>query len=166
MNIPGFSRYEIDADGRVTRKSTGEELKRYKSKYSLVYIYSDARKKKIQIGVHILQALANHGEREEGMVASFVDGNRNNLHASNIIWTDRSTLGEKSYTKRAPRRNNVNTPETREMVLEALCLESRPVPMSELACILQVPYSVVRYSMYHLIADGKAKAVQGGYVAI
>lgn len=166
LEIPGFSKYTISADGIVYDKDSGEVEQRKYGRYPYVYIYKDEREKKVQVGVHVLLALAAHGPCPEGFVASFVDGNFDNLHLDNIVWVERSKLAARSVTKRMPKKNNSNTPESRRLLYETMLELGAPATMTELSDILQLPYTVIRYTMYHLLADGNAKAVQGGYVAI
>lgn len=167
MKIPGYSLYDIDENGTVVETATGKEVERRLSgKYAWVYIVSDSTGKNGQANVHVLLALALYGERPDGCVASFIDGDPTHLHVSNICWKPRGAINTERSRYRRPKTNNTNTPESRELVYETLKLIDRPAFMVELAEILDLPYSTVRYSMYHLIGEGKVQLVRGGYLAI
>ncbi len=166
FEIPGFSRYTINDFGAVVNKATGLIEQYHDGRYKWVYIYSDDKQKKVHVDVHVLLALATLGPRPAGCVASLVDGNPDNLNADNVKWVERRVLAASNVTERVPKQSTTNTPDSRRLVYETMVELGEPVTMVTLANMLQVPYSVIRYSMYHLLADGNAKAVKGGYVAI
>ena len=166
MEIPGFSQYTINEFGDVFDKVSGGAVTRHNGKYLWVYIYSDAKKKNVHANVHALMALAYKGPRPSGHVASFVDGNTQNLYVDNIVWADRRKLAAKSVVDRMPRQSTTNTADSRRLIYDTMSMLDGPTTMVALADMLEIPYSVVRYSMYHLMADGNVKAVKGGYIAI
>lgn len=167
MKIPGYSFYDIDENGTVVETATGEEIQhRLSGKYAWVYIVSDEKGKRAPANLHVLLALAFCGERPDGYVASFIDGDPTNVHASNVCWRSRRDINAEKSRNRRPKANHSNTPESRELIYETLKMLDKPVFMVELAEILDLPYSTIRYSMYHLIGEGKVHLVRGGYMVV
>lgn len=165
MTIPGFSRYTIDEGGTVVDTCTGEIVQRRSNHmYDWVRVIPDNCSHKEQVHVHVLMALAFHGPRPDGCVVHFIDGKRKNLAPDNLKWMARSELS-KLYKSadRKPRVNNVCNKESMQLLYDTLRELDEPITMVSLAEMLQLPYSVVRYSMYGLIAADKARATYGGY---
>lgn len=168
MRIPGFSRYDIDENARVVDTLTGEEVERHTSaRYAWVMLYADGEtKKRTQKQLHVLMATTFYGPRPEGCMARFVDNDRTNITKANIVWASRKEFCTKLTKERKPKRNNTCNPDSMSMLYDVLRALDGPETMANLAAMLAVSYSTVRYSMYGLIAAGKATAVEGGYIAI
>ena len=170
MKIPGFSQYDIDTHGTIKNIVTGEVVPRHKTgKYDWVTIRRDDMNANEQINLHVLMALAFCGPKPEGGIVCFLDGNCRNVEAANIAWTTRSELGKHlsdAVRNRRPKTNNICNEGLTNLLYDTLCMQEAPVSMVALSDMLQLPYSAVRYSMYGLIAAGKARAVKGGYVSI
>lgn len=171
MKIPGYSKYDITENGDITLIATGEPVARHVStansyRYTWVYIIPDGDIKPHQTNLHVLVALAFHGPRPDGHVVKFLDGDTRNVCASNLAWVRRGSLMNKVTTGRVPKQNKSCNPESVKLVYETLEALDKPISMLELASLLQVPYTTIRYSMYGLMALGKVQVVQGGYTIV
>lgn len=171
MRIPGYSRYDIDEHGNLVDTSTGEPVKRHdNARYAWVTVIPDNTTDSRQVNLHVLMALTFCGPKPDGGIVRFLDGDNTNICAANLAWTTRSELGttlaRNTVKARKPKKNNTCTKESMQMLHDTLCTLDEPVSMTTLSNMLEVPYSVIRYSMYGLIASGKAKAVEGGYVRV
>lgn len=166
--IPGYSRYTITNNGTVMRNATCEVIRHHSdSKYVWVAIMPDGSTNKQQVNLHVLLAIAFHGPRPDGHVAAFKDGNNRNLTADNIEWVERGALAKRGFkATRRPKSNGACNADSMSLLYETLRLQDAPITMVALADLLKLPYSTVRYSMYGLIAAGKAEATEGGYEAI
>jgi hypothetical protein len=165
MKIPGYSRYTIEEDGTVVDTKTGEIVPRKtNARYDWVRIIPDDYPLKESVHLHVLMALAFLGPRPDGCVVRFIDGNNKNLAPNNLKWISRSDLAKEfTHIARKPRTNRVIGKESAQLVYDTMVELDEPVTMMRLAELLELPYSVVRYSMYGLIASGKAQATEGGY---
>lgn len=168
MRIPGFSIYDVTENGDVTNVCTGEKVAKHVGtyKYIWVYVVPDGEVKPRQVNLHTLVALAFHGPRPDGFIVKFEDGNPHNVTASNLSWVKRGSLARKTSAVRTPRANRSCTPESVQLVYDAMVTLGKPVTMLELSCMLEVPYTTVRYSMYGLMALGKAQPAEGGYTIV
>jgi hypothetical protein len=97
------------------------------------------------------------------VVVHFKDGNTHNLELSNIEYISKSDLAIMHY-KRKP--NNCDTEENRQIVYEELKRTGVPMTMVDIANNVHLPYSAVRYSIYHLIQDGKVWRTKGGFILL
>ena len=88
-SIPGFSRYQISATGKVRHKRHRKVLKFGipANGYPQVNIYSDAKEKIISVCVHHLSAVAFLGPRPEGSWVRSRDGKKLNLHYKNFYYS-------------------------------------------------------------------------------
>ena len=174
MVIPGYSRYDITEDGVVTEIATGKEIKRHDGdwRYIWVSVIPDGDRVRRQTNLHVLLALTFLGPRPDGHVVRFLDHNPRNITLSNIKWATRGEVRNNASNvdangsivgNRVPKANKACSPENTQLIYETLEILDRPVSMLELSDMLQLPYSAVRYSMYALMAMGKAAATKGGY---
>lgn len=174
MIIPGFSDYDITEDGVVTKISNGKEIKQSvvairqaKENYKRVCLKSD----KGDIRMHnvlALLAIAYLGE-SNGRVARAIDGNNLNTTLSNVEWISRSDLQAESWQRgaatRKPRKRCYDE-DSINMVYDAMSAYDMPVRMADLSADLQVPYTVVRYSMQALRDQGKVRKTSLGFEVI
>lgn len=171
MQIPGYSRYDIDEQANVVDTVTGKTIPVSKSgQYTSVRVLPDGKKTKQQKNLHVLMCVTYHGARpDDTAVVRFIDGDTANITPGNLEWATRSAIARSAWhdnkASRKPKRSNCFNEDTIPMVYDALKTFDEPVTMSRLAEELLVPYTLIRYTMYGLIAAGKAKAVEGGYVA-
>lgn len=163
MIIPNYSAYDIDTRGVVTNIKTGEVIKRRAEKYDYVYIKND-RGHMDRAYVHQLLAATYLKKPRYDCVVSFKDSNPDNLELSNIEYISRSDLALRCHNPNQRRRSSrCDTPEARQLIVDVLSNIDYPVKMTGLAEHLGLPYSVVRYSMYHLIDDGIVEKTARGY---
>lgn len=165
MIIPGYSSYDVDEHGVVTNLRTGKVVKSHLCNgYHVVTLTHDENRRCAE-SVHTLMAAAFKLPSGYRWVVTFKDGNRGNLELSNLECISRNELSRRHYNhSQNKRKNNCDTPESRQCVIDALSALDEPTTMTDLAMYLGVPYSVVRYSTHHLIDDGIVKKVKGGYV--
>lgn len=173
MIIPGFEKYDIAENGVVTNIKTGKAVKPYicTTDSGKQYLHVSLSSKDFStaaphnvlrlLAITYLQPVPKHG------IAVAKDGNNLNAVLSNVEWRDRA------YQARVSRRPDMKhktskhcTPETKQRLYDAMKALEEPLRMSELARILEVPYSTVRYSMKALIADDKVKMTEYGYEVI
>lgn len=164
MIIPGFSSYDVDEHGIVTNLRTGETVKsRVANGYHSVTLTHDDGRRCVE-NVHVLMAAAFKLPSGYKWVVTFKDGDRSNLELSNLECVSRSELSRRNYKPgQKKRQNNCNTPEARQYIVDVLEVLDEPTSMTDIANQLGLPYSVVRYSMSHLIGEGKVEKVTGGY---
>ena len=162
MIIPNYSAYDVDTHGVVTEIATGRKVRQHHDRYAYVNIMHDSGKRHRE-SIHVLMAMTYLSKPKYPCVVAFKDNNPDNLELSNLEYISRSELSMRRYNSAQPRRSSMcDTPEARQMLLDTMKAFDYPLRMTELADILVVPYSVVRYSMYHLINDGLARKVEGG----
>ena len=165
MIIPGFSSYDIDENGVITNIQTGAVLKNNTSlKYVTIRITDDNGRRCTRT-VHSLVADAFGVKAGPTDVIAFKDGDTRNVALSNLESISRSDLAKRNYNKSQKKRpNKCNTPDSRELIVDAMSVMDRPVTMCYLAGVLCVPYSTVRYSLKQLIEDGVVEQLPRGYV--
>ena len=175
MVIPGFAKYDISEDGVVTDINHGKVVEPVLSHakgnhyYMRVTLTDDKGRRRMH---NIIRLLAiTYLECPSGSAQAIaIDGDNRNTHLSNVMWRTRSdassALWAAGQIHRKPRKNNCCTTETTNMLYDALCAFDEPVSMVDLSIQLQVPYSLVRYSMQYLILNGKAKKTTQGYEVI
>lgn len=174
MIIPGFSAYNIEADGVVTRISTGAIIKPHiiknrNSYYARVSLRSDEGHIRVY-NVLSLLALTYFGKPiHEGVVVA-KDGNNLNTTLDNVKCTSISELSKQrwrdgSMDMRQKRAKSYDASSI-EMVYEAMKAYDRPVAMTELSYDLQVPYATVRYSMMELRNANKVRKTKDGFEVI
>lgn len=168
MKIPGFSRYTISETGTLVDTETGEIVPhRTNARYTWVRIIPDGCPCKESVHMHVLMALAFLGPRPDGCVVWFMDGNSKNFAPNNLKWMLRRDLS-KMYAAgcRKPKTNRICNKESMQLIYDTLLELDEPTTMMHLSEVLELPYSTIRYSMYGLIAAGKAEATCGGYKAV
>ena len=175
MIIPGFSRYDITEDGIVTNVKNGRVLKHRiqtlngKHKYAMVCLTLDNGE---QRSYSVLRLLAMTYLEMPSKHARAVakDKDYTNTKLSNVEWLEPSTvakcLWDDGKIVRKPRTTKCCSEESCTMLYETLQLHNEPVSMTYLSDLLQVPYSVVRYSMQALIWSGKAHKTKHGFEVI
>lgn len=177
MVIKDLSRYDIQEDGKIIEILTGNEIKSVVTvgpsghKYRRVSLKRDDDTRR-QYSVLQLLAMAylplpdgssyDDPYVETSYVAHAIDGDNTNATLANVSWISRSDL-TRLYLKR--RRSSV-TEDSKAMVLDAMSQYDGPVHMSELSYTLQVPYSLIRYSIIELISDSKVRKVKEGFEVI
>ena len=165
MIIPGFSSYDIDEHGTITNIKTGVVLKNNKvGKYTSVRVTRDDGIRLTE-NVHILIAMAFGLKTGGHYVIAFKDKDPHNVELSNLESITRSDLAKRNYNASQRHRSGLcNTPDTRELVINALYALDEPVTMSYLSGYLNVSYSVVRYSLKQLVEDGVVEKTTKGFV--
>ena len=171
MIIPGFSRYDISEDGIITEVRTGRVIpqricttrgKRYKR----ASLNADDNSSMTPNVLRLL-ALAYLKMPDASAVASAKDGNNLNTVVDNVEWLSRSEAMEKAWSvgaiKRRPRESYCCTEESKQLIYDTLLAYDKPVTMMELSSELQVPYSVVRYSMAALLRNNSVRKTIDGY---
>lgn len=164
MVIPGFSSYDVNEHGVVTNMRTGQVVKyRINNGYHVVTLTHDDGRRCVE-NVHVLMAAAFKLPSGYRWVVTFKDGDRSHLEISNLECVSRKELSQRYYNPgQGKRKSNCNTIESRQCVVDALEVLDEPISMVDLSNQLGLPYSVVRYSIRHLIDDGRVEKVQGGY---
>lgn len=175
MIIPGFSAYDITEDGVVTYIDTGRVMRPRKTRsnehydYIRVSLIGDDGKQHACNLLRLL-ALAFIDKPDVPCVARAKDGNNLNVTLSNVEWvpyaySTRCAWDSGKYANRKPKKSTCCTAESMEMVLNALEQLAEPTSTAELSRVLDVPYSVVRYTIMALVKHGKVKHVyRRGYV--
>lgn len=174
MIIPGFSKYNIEADGVVTKVSTGVVVEPHivrsgSSCYARVSLRSDDGHVRVYNVLTIL-ALAYLGKPiHEGIVIA-KDGNNLNATLDNVVVTTKSEIATRSWRNGSManrrKRERCYNESSIEMVYDAMQAYGRPVTMAELSCDLQVPYNTVRYSMMALCKRLKVRKTEEGFEVI
>lgn len=177
MVIPGLSRYDILEDGRVIELLTGNEIKSTISvnasgnKYRRVCLKKDDDTRRL-FSVLLLVAIAylplpdgsTYGDPypDTYYVAHALDGDNTNTTVTNAEWISRSELSRKHARAR---RKSVSEA-SKAMIMDTMSQYDVPVHMTELSYTLQVPYSLIRYSILELIAEGKVRKTNEGFEVI
>lgn len=104
--IPGFSHYKITKDGKVYSKYKKSFLKNQinVSGYFTIEIKND-NKKKVQMQVSNLLALAYLPNSENKPVVAFKDSDRTNLNINNIMWATREEIQNLSEKNKKAKTN-------------------------------------------------------------
>lgn len=175
MIIPGFSDYDIAEDGTVTCISTGRVITPYiatnhgYNKYKRVNLISDSGLHR-SCGIIRLLALTYLEKPHENARAVAIDNDQTNAVLSNAKWEIPAYIVQRLWKEqrinRRPRKSICNTEASRTMVFDTLMQYDEPVTMLVLSDVLQVPYSVVRYSIKALIREGKVRKTSRGYEVI
>ena len=165
MVIPGFSSYDVDEHGVVTNLRTGETVKsRMSGGYHTVTLTHNDGRRCVE-NVHVLMANAFNLPDGYRWVVTFKDGDSTNIELSNLERISRNELSRRHYNPGQSRRKSIcNTPESRQYIVDAMEALDMPMKMTDLSEYLGLPYSTVRYSIYHLVGIGVVKRVQGGYI--
>lgn len=101
--IPGFSQYIATSDGRIICKRGGRVVSMHTNDqgYLRVNVVSDSGKSTCLKVQHLI-CLAFHGVPSlPDMFAGFLDGDKTNVHISNIAWLTRKELLEKGRYHKA-----------------------------------------------------------------
>ena len=165
MIIPGYSSYDIDEHGTITNIRTGDVLKSNTvGKYTSIRLTNDDGKRYTE-NVHILMAMAFGLKLGNHYVISFKDSDQHNVELSNLESITRSELSKRNYNvHQKKRKSQCNTPDTRELIVNALYALDKPATMAYLSGYLSVPYSVIRYSLMQLVEDGAVEKTTKGFV--
>ena len=175
MVIPGYSAYDITEDGVVTHIATGNVIKHRIAtvqkyyKYDQVTLISDEGKRQM-CNVLRLLAMAYLDKPEDLCTARAKDGDNTNAVLSNVEWVPYIEASKQAWRrgkmhKRKPRQSSV-TEDSINLLYDTLLLFNNPIPMTTLSRELELPYSTVRYSMYALIKQGRARKCEEGFEAI
>ena len=168
MIIPGYSRYDITKDGVVTEISTGKVINAHivhvntGYTYRRVFITDDCGVKK-QVPVIKLLAIAYLGVPERPSIARTKDGDNTNTVLDNVEWVPRrshSCVQSRRNTRR--RKKTCYDENSIALVHETLKELGEPRSVAALSRILDLPYSIVRYSVYALIERGIVHRVVDG----
>lgn len=172
MIIPGFSNYDISESGVVTCLSNNKIIKHMKARISGYYTYLqvslvDDTGKRRSCNVMRLLALTYLDKPEQLCTARPKDGDNTNLALSNIEWVPYTEASKQAWhrNKNRKKRQSSITEESIALLYDTLCLYDEPVNMVELSHALDLPYSIVRYSMDALRQRGKAIKLKTGFVA-
>lgn len=175
MVIPGFSNYDISEAGVVTYLPSGKVLKQRKATVQKYYSYIQVtlindEGKRIACNVMRLMALTYLDKPEKLCMARPKDGDYTNVQLSNVEWVPYTDASKKAWERgkmenRQPRKSSV-TEEFIALLYDTMLLFDEPVSMAALSRELDVPYSMVRYSMYALLNRGKAIKLEEGFEAI
>lgn len=175
MIIPGFTNYDISEAGVVTHLPSGRIIKCRSSRVKGFYTYLtvsliDDNGIRHICSVLRLLALAYIEKPDEPCMARAKDGNNANIALSNIEWAPYHEVTKRNWERgkmagRKPRKSSV-TEEFISLLYDTLCLYDTPTTLTELSNVLEVPYSLVRYSMIALITRGKAVKHKKGFEAI
>lgn len=171
MIIPGYSRYDISEDGIITEIKTGRTVPQRicttkGKKYMRVSLVDDDNSGRTPNVIRLL-ALAYLKMPDEYAVASAKDGNNLNTVVDNVEWLTRSEAMQKAWSvgavNRRPRESYCCTEASKQLIYDTLLAYDAPVTMMELSSELQVPYSVVRYSIAALIRNNSVRKTENGY---
>ena len=173
MIIPGFSNYDITEDGIVTNLSTNRVVRPYIARigngkeYLRVTVTDDEGNKGGHSVIRLL-ALTYLVPPCHNAVVRAKDGNNLNATLENTEWVARGTLvgnawNDGKFDNRCKRRNVCCSAASVDMLYGAMQAYDKPVSMTELSYDIQVPYSIVRYSMYALIDRGLARKTKDGF---
>lgn len=172
MIIPGYSAYDISEDGVVTKVSTHEVIQPYIVKrrnnisYTYIALVSNDRRLRVHNVLRLL-AITYLGMPERGYVARAKDGNNLNATLSNVVWSTRRDVTKQTWEegKMATRekRQRCYNDDSIELIYETLLAYEEPITMAELSCILQIPYTVVRYSMQELRKTHRVRKTDKGF---
>ena len=175
MVIPGFSDYNIEKDGVVTRISTGVVVEPHivdckGIKYIRVSLHcSDGCMR--AYNVLTLLAITYLGKRAaDGLIVTAKDGNNLNAVLDNVICSTQSELIKKAwrdgkYISRTKKGRSYND-DSIEMLYDVLQAYDKPVTMTQLSSDLHVPYATIRYSMIALRDAGKVRKTDRGFEVI
>lgn len=173
MIIPGFDKYDITEDGVVTKIDTGKILKPYVyashkgTKYMHVSLVDPNSGLTGTYSVIRLLAITYLAPRPPHHVACAKDGNNLNAVLSNVEWRDRAVVARMSSNPNRKKRRSMHcNEETKAMVLGALKSLDKCITASELAIVLEVPYSTARYSILELLKENKVKKTTKGYEVV
>ncbi len=168
MIIPGFSKYDITEDGIVTDAATGRVLPQHTSTIKADYVYKrvsvvDDEGCRKQVSVIKLLALAFLGTPKCPSVARTKDGDNTNTVLSNVEWVAcNSHAYQQGRCKSRKRRKPCYNTNSVALVYDTLRELDEPVSVSALSRLLELPYSVVRYSVYTLIERGRIQRTKHG----
>lgn len=178
MIIPGFSAYDISEDGVVTHVASGKVIKYSKAQsksgyytYVRVNIKGDDGKQHT-CNVLRLLALTFLGAPSQPCVARAKDGDNTNITLENVEWSTyadgpANAWQDGKYSKRTPRKRKCCTKDSMSFVLTTLEQLDYPVSTIEVSRMLDLPYSVARYTLIELLDEGKVKHIDGrGFVIV
>ena len=174
MISPGFSKYNIEPDGTITRIDNGRVIKHSVANirgytYVRAVLQSDAGKYACH-GVLNLLAITFLGKTTGSVCAMPKDGNALNVILDNVELVGRSELAKRSHASGKPsgRRKDQSrhNPEQVRIVYNVMNSYGRPFTMAELSDKLQIPYSRIRYVMNELRNRGRVRKTKEGFEVI
>lgn len=91
MKIPSLPKYNITLYGKVTNISTGEVIREKRNRNGLrsVLLYKNGHKTTVSLARLVLQTFRplKEGLSDDWMSVLYMDGDRDNIHASNLQWS-------------------------------------------------------------------------------
>lgn len=175
MIIPGFPDYDITEAGAVSRISTGKVVEPVVThlsgsrQYLRVCLLGTDGIYRMH-NVMKLLALAYLEKPEGATIVVAKDRNNLNIALDNIEWTThgkvvKAAWDEGRISDRRPRPSSCNE-DSIEMLHNTMLLLDGPTTMTELSYMLQVPYSVVRYSMAALRERKLVRKTEKGFEVV
>jgi len=135
---PEFTDYEVSDLGRVRKVSAGKIKKQTKNTHGYFSTaVRDINKKFVLRTVHTLVLETFVGKMPKGLVARFIDGDRENVRLSNLKW------GKKDWI----RRRGEQCPWSRLTKNEVLKIRKSKKSLNELSA----EYSVTRQHIHYIV---------------
>lgn len=164
MIIPGYSKYDISEDGVITKIATGRVLQHRTVRINTGYIYKraylvDDYGCKKQVSVVKLLAITYLGTPDRPSVARVKDGDSTNTVLSNVEWV---ACNRHLQVPTRRRRKSCYDDNSIALVYDTLKELDEPISVAALSRLLELPYSIVRYSVYILIDRGRIQRTRGG----
>lgn len=174
MIIPGFSGYNIEPDGVVTKVGTGEVVKRHTA-YVKGNVYARVSLKNDEgitysYNVLSLLALTFLDKPLDKGIARAKDGNNLNTTLENTMCTDQSSITKQMWQSSRMKDRRVRPASYNDdsvaLVYDTMRVYDRPVTMTELSHDLLLPYTTIRYSMIMLREAKKVRKTKEGFEVI
>lgn len=156
MDIPGYSRYQVNSKSEVRRKKDGFVLTQFekettKGTYLCVAVYNDRKHRETAKGVHVLVCLAFHGlpPSKKHTDVNHKDGNKHHNYPDNVEWSTRSDNVLHAF------RTRLSQASQQIEITDVLSGEKHHVSsLFELASFMNVPriadYRIFNHELYGL----------------